>query len=151
MARSTQYGLGWPLSLADLGTRHREANASLSRPSARENEKAVDAMWPTDRLLDRMTQQATGLDIQLYTYGRLLAALDDVVWRSARANGMEPYPGSGKGGRKGLRAGGGGEGLPEWAAGAPACGYVHAGSHGGEVRSAAERKKRKSSQLKKDR
>ncbi|KXZ53809.1 hypothetical protein GPECTOR_6g727 [Gonium pectorale] len=106
MGRACSWGLGWSSSLDDVSSRN--TSAMLLRHGVRTMAagggggepgilgiagEALQQLLPTPPVLAELEATAVQYDRVLYDYGRLLSALDDVVWRAANATLQEPMPG----------------------------------------------------------
>ncbi|GIM05456.1 hypothetical protein Vretimale_9895 [Volvox reticuliferus] len=90
--RAVHFGLAWRHLLTEFQLR----NASVLLKTLYEMRiygAQLASLLPDESLLEQLKPAAVRYDNSLYSYGTLLAGLDDVVWRSAEAALGEPMPG----------------------------------------------------------
>ncbi|KAG2494398.1 hypothetical protein HYH03_007450 [Edaphochlamys debaryana] len=114
-SRTTAYGLGWskPLSAFRLRNSPPLVPARLNWAQAlAKADPNVARLLPTAEVLQKVADDAVRYDNELYTFGLMLAGLDDVIWRLANATVGEPLPGMWGGAHS-----------------SPRCGYLHKHRH----------------------
>ncbi|GLI67003.1 hypothetical protein VaNZ11_011101 [Volvox africanus] len=90
--RAVHFGLAWRHLLTEFQLRN--ASALLKKLNEMKIFGAqLAALLPDESLLAELKPAAVRYDNQLYSYGTLLAGLDDVVWRSAELTLGEPMSG----------------------------------------------------------
>ncbi|EFJ41968.1 hypothetical protein VOLCADRAFT_121587 [Volvox carteri f. nagariensis] len=89
--RAVHFGLAWRHQLTEFQLRN--SSSLLKKLQDMQVGAQLGALLPDEALMEHLVEDAVRYDNELYSYGALLAGLDDVVWGMAEAALGEPMPG----------------------------------------------------------